>query len=161
MTAVAERPRLVGVWWRAIRPATLTAAVGPVAVGTALAFRDEAAAPLAALAALGGAMGIQIGTNLFNDYADFQKGADTEARLGPARAMQKGWLDARQVLLGTAASFALATAFGIYLVATAGWPIVVLGLVSIACGILYTGGPAPLAYVGLGDLFVMAFFGVA
>jgi len=157
----AAQPSAVGIWWQAIRPATLTAAFGPVAVGTALAHEDGRLAPLAALAALFGAVFIQIGTNLYNDYADFEKGADTEARIGPARAMQKGWLTARQVLAGTLLSFIVAALFGLYLVVTAGWPILVLGLVSIACGVLYTGGPAPLAYVGLGDLFVMAFFGVA
>ncbi len=151
----------MGIWWQAIRPATLTAAFGPVAVGTALAHRDGKLAPLAALAAVLGAVFIQIGTNLFNDYADFEKGADTEERVGPARAVQKGWLTSRQVLIGTVVSFVLAASFGMYLVLTAGWPILALGLVSIACGVLYTGGPAPLAYVGLGDVFVMAFFGVA
>lgn len=156
-----DRPSLAGIWWQAIRPATLTAAFGPVAVGTALAHHDGRLAPLSALAALLGAVFIQIGTNLYNDYADFEKGADTDARVGPARAVQKGWLTSGQVLVGTVVSFLLAAAFGLYLVLTAGWPILVLGLVSIACGVLYTGGPAPLAYVGLGDLFVMAFFGVA
>jgi 1,4-dihydroxy-2-naphthoate polyprenyltransferase len=158
-TAVAPSP--IRAWWLALRPATLTAAVGPVAVGTALAARDGRANLVAASAALIGATLLQIGTNLYNDHADHVRGADTEARLGPPRAVQRGWLSSAQILWGAGLSFALAAVAGLYLVATAGWPIVVIGLLGIACGILYTGGPAPLAYVGLGDVFVLAFFGVA
>ncbi len=149
------------IWLAAIRPATLTAGVAPVLVGTALAFSDGVFHPWPALAALAGALLIQIGTNLFNDYADFEKGADTEERIGPARAVQKGWLTAHQVAAASAVAFAAAVAVGVYLVMVAGWPIVVLGLASVACGVLYTGGPRPLGYVGLGDVFVLAFFGVA
>jgi 1,4-dihydroxy-2-naphthoate octaprenyltransferase len=148
------------VWLLAIRPATLTAALGPVAVGSALAFSDGFFDVWPALAALLGAVLIQIGTNLFNDWADFAKGADTDERLGPPRAVQRGWLTPRQVLSGAVVSFALAIAVGGYLVWHAGWPLVVIGLLSVICGVLYTGGPAPLAYTGLGDPFVMAFFGV-
>ncbi len=147
-------------WLAAIRPATLTAAIGPVAVGSALAAADGAFDVLPAAAALAGALLIQIGTNLFNDYADFVKGADTAARLGPPRAVQRGWLTARQVLGGAMGCFALAVIVGLYLVVHAGWPLVVVGALSVACGFAYTGGPAPLAYTGLGDPFVLAFFGV-
>jgi 1,4-dihydroxy-2-naphthoate octaprenyltransferase len=150
----------LGAWLKTIRPATLTAALGPVAVGSALAYRDDAFDAWPALAALAGAVMIQIGTNLFNDWADFDKGADTDARLGPPRAMQRGWLSARQILTGAVLSFGAAIAIGAYLVAHAGWPLIVVGLLSVLCGVLYTGGPAPLAYTGLGDPFVLAFFGV-
>ena len=148
------------IWWTAIRPATLTAAFGPVVVGSALADAHARFRLGPALAALLGAIFIQIGTNLFNDYADFIKGADTDERLGPDRATQKGWLTPRQVAAGSAWAFGAATLFGIYLVSIAGWPIVAIGLLSIAAGVLYTGGPWPLAYIGMGDLFVLIFFGV-
>lgn len=147
-------------WVAAVRPATLTAAVGPVVVGTALAAADDTFAPLPAAAALFGALMIQIGTNFFNDHADHVKGADTAERLGPPRAVQRGWLTSRQMLMGTAVAFGLATLAGVYLISVAGLPIAVLGLLSLAAGLAYTGGPLPLAYVGLGDLFVMLFFGV-
>ena len=163
MTAVthdAAPASRIATWLAAIRPATLTAALGPVAVGTGLAAADGKLDVLPALAALVGAMLIQIGTNLFNDWADFEKGADTEERLGPARAVQRGWLSGRQVLSGAIMSFALAIAVGIYLVVHAGPWLVAIGLVSVLCGFAYTGGPAPLAYTGMGDIFVLGFFGV-
>lgn len=161
MSALAQsRPAPLVAWLAATRPATLTAAVGPVAVGTALAAADASLAVMPALAALFGAVMIQIGTNFYNDHADHVRGADTEERVGPARAVQKGWLTSRQMLVGTAVAFLLAAAAGVYLIAVAGWPILILGLVSIAAGLAYTGGPMPLAYVGLGDVFVLAFFGV-
>lgn len=160
MAPAADRPSTLGVWWAAARPATLTASIAPVAVGTGLAHADGVLRPDAAMAALLGAMLIQIGTNFFNDYADFEKGADTEDRLGPARAAQKGWLTPRQVLAGAILAFAAAVAVGSYLVWLHGWPLVAIGLLSVACGVAYTGGPFPLAYVGLGDLFVMLFFGL-
>lgn len=157
----APRPSTARVWLAAARPQTLTAGAVPVLVGTALAFADGVGHAGAALAALAGAVFIQIGTNLFNDYEDFKRGADTAERLGPARATQRGWLTPRQVGVGTAVSFALAVLFGALLVERAGQPILVLGVVSVLCGLAYTGGPMPLAYHGLGDVFVMAFFGVA
>jgi 1,4-dihydroxy-2-naphthoate octaprenyltransferase len=141
----------------AARPATLTVAVVPVLVGTAVAGRDARLWP--ALAALVGAICIQIGTNFANDVFDYEKGADTHERLGPTRATQAGLLTPGQTRLGMAFSFALATLAGLYLVAVAGWPIVAIGLLSIASGIAYTGGPWPLGYNGLGDVFVMIFFG--
>ncbi len=138
---IDSRPREVMVWVLAIRPATLSAAISPVAVGTALAAADGLLRPLVALAALLGALLIQIGTNLFNDYADFEKGADTAERLGPARATQRGWLTPSQVLRGAFVSLSGAFLIGIYLVVVGGWPIVAIGLASLACAILYTGGP--------------------
>ncbi len=158
--AIAGRPTALEAWLAAIRPATLTAALGPVAVGTALAASDDLLALGPAAAALLGAVMIQIGTNFYNDHADHVRGADTAERLGPARAVQRGWLSSRQILTGSLVAFALATLAGAYLVAVGGLPIALLGVLSIASGIAYTGGPLPLAYVGLGDAFVMAFFGV-
>jgi 1,4-dihydroxy-2-naphthoate octaprenyltransferase len=155
-------PGSAGAWWLAIRPRTLPAAVAPVLVGAALAWSDQAFRPLPALAALAGALLIQIGTNLANDVLDYRKGADTAERIGPTRVVQAGLLSPRAVAGGAAASFALAAAVGLYLIlgAGGGWPILVLGLAALASGVLYTAGPYPLAYVGLGDLFVMAFFGL-
>ncbi|MFN3200250.1 MAG: 1,4-dihydroxy-2-naphthoate polyprenyltransferase [Bradymonadia bacterium] len=155
----ADRPSTFKVWLLAIRPATLVAGVTPVVVGTALAAAVGRMHLLAALAALLGALLIQIGTNLFNDYQDFARGADTEDRMGPARATQRGWLTARQVLQGTLVAFAAAVLVGCYLVWHGGWPVVAIGVVSVLSGLAYTGGPMPLAYHGLGDLFVVVFFG--
>jgi len=148
-------------WLLAARPKTLVAAVAPVAVGTALAYNQHAFALPAALAALAGALLIQIGTNLTNDVLDFRRGADTAERLGPTRVTQAGLLSPRAVAIGAVVAFALAFAAGAYLVAVAGWPIALLGVLAIASGVAYTAGPAPLAYVGLGDLFVLVFFGIA
>lgn len=149
----------VRAWVLAARPATLTAAFAPVAVGTACAWRVDAFRLDAALAALIGAFLIQIGTNLANDMYDFEKGADTEDRLGPMRAAQAGLLTVEQLRKGIVATFGLALAVGTYLTWIAGPVVVVIGLCSIAAGLAYTGGPFPLAYNGLGDVFVMAFFG--
>ncbi|MFT5429761.1 MAG: 1,4-dihydroxy-2-naphthoate octaprenyltransferase [Myxococcota bacterium] len=155
------RPGLIGSWIAAIRPATLTASAAPVAVGTALAIADGAFHPLAAALAFVGAALLQIGTNLYNDLSDFKKGADTEERLGPARAVQRGWLSQNEVATGTAVTFVAAALTGIYLVVLGGWPIAAIGVSGIVSGLAYTGGPKPLAYTGLGDLFVLAFFGLA
>jgi 1,4-dihydroxy-2-naphthoate octaprenyltransferase len=149
----------VQAWILAARPATLTAAFAPVAVGTACAWEAEAFRGDAALAALIGAFLIQIGTNFANDLYDFQRGADDEERLGPLRAAQAGLLDVRQLRRGIVVTFALALAVGVYLTWIAGPAVVAIGIASIAAGLAYTGGPFPLAYNGLGDLFVMAFFG--
>jgi len=155
------RPRPgVGTWLLAIRPKTLTAALAPVLVGTALAVGQGVARWLPALTALLGAVLIQIGTNFTNDYYDFRKGADTHERLGPVRVTQSGLIAPRTVLMGAAVAFGLAILSGIYLVAIGGWPIVAIGLLSVLCGYAYTGGPYPLGYHGLGDLFVFVFFGL-
>jgi 1,4-dihydroxy-2-naphthoate octaprenyltransferase len=146
-------------WVLACRPATLTAAFTPVAVGTACAFAVDKLAWGPALAALFGAFCIQIGTNLANDVFDFEKGADTSERLGPVRAVQAGLLSAREVRTGMVVAFGLATLAGLYLTWVAGWVVVAIGIASIVSGIAYTGGPYPLGYHGLGDLFVMVFFG--
>lgn len=155
------RPSGARVWWSAARPATLAASLAPVVAGTALAARDGGARWGAAFAALLGAVLIQVGTNLHNDAADHERGADGPERLGPPRATSLGWLDRRAVRLAAALALALAFAPGAYLVSVGGWPVLALGVVSVACAVLYTGGPFPLAYVGLGEPFVVGFFGVA
>lgn len=159
----SPKPSTARVWLLATRPATLTAALSPVMVGAAAAWRASGGAGYrwgAVLAALLGAMFIQVGTNLANDVFDFEKGADTAERLGPTRVTQAGLLTPRQVRAGMVASFALATAAGVYLTAVAGWAIVAIGVASIASGVAYTGGPYPLGYNGLGDVFVFVFFGL-
>ena len=144
----------------ACRPRTLTAAIAPVAAGTGLAHMHGGFALLPALAALAGAMLIQVGTNLANDYYDYRKGGDSEGRVGPVRVTQAGLIEGRAVLRGALLAFALATGAGVYLAVVAGWPVVAIGVASIASGIVYTGGRWPLAYHGLGDLFVFVFFGL-
>lgn len=158
-TLTAQRPSAVGAWFMATRPKTLVAGVVPVAVGSAVALREGHFQPLVAFAALLGALLLQVGTNLANDYYDFKRGADTADRLGPPRATQQGWLSPGAVLGGALACFGAAFLVGIYLVAVAGLPILVIGLASIAAGLAYTAGPFPLAYNGLGDVFVLVFFG--
>ncbi len=147
------------IWWQAARPKTLGAAVGPVLVGTALAARDGASHVPAAAAALAGALLIQVGTNFCNDYGDAVRGADAHGRKGPVRATQAGLVSPRAMIAATALAFLAAALCGLYLVTRGGWPIALTGAICILCGILYTAGPWPLAYVGLGDLFVLIFFG--
>jgi 1,4-dihydroxy-2-naphthoate octaprenyltransferase len=151
--------RTLRAWVLASRPATLTAAVVPVLAGTAVAHALGEFRKGPAVAALLGAMMIQIGTNLANDVFDAEKGADTHERLGPTRAVQAGLLTPSAVRAGMIVAFGLAAAAGLYLAAVAGWPVIAIGIASILSGIAYTGGPYPLGYHGLGDLFVMAFFG--
>lgn len=155
----APRPTLK-TWLMAARPKTLTAALVPVMVGTALAYGLGVGRWLPALAALVGAMLIQIGTNLTNDYYDFKKGADTAERLGPKRVTQSGLIAPGTVLASALLCFGLAVVTGIYLVVVGGWPIVAIGLASVLAGYAYTGGPFPLGYNGLGDVFVFIFFGL-
>jgi 1,4-dihydroxy-2-naphthoate octaprenyltransferase len=147
------------MWFEAARPRTLPASLAPVLIGVALAWADGAAHWPAALAALVGAALIQIGTNYANDYYDFIKGADTAARAGPRRLTQSGLASPRMMLRAALIAFGLATAVGVYLVARGGAPILLIGLASLLCGVIYTGGPFPLGYRGLGDVFVFAFFG--
>jgi 1,4-dihydroxy-2-naphthoate octaprenyltransferase len=147
--------------WLTSRPKTLSAAVVPVMAATALvAGRGHHVTAWISVCALLSAMAIQIGTNFVNDALDFVKGADRETRLGEARASQQGWFTHRMVLGLGFGFFILAFLLGIPLVLQGGWPIVVVGLVSLAMGYAYTGGPFPLAYRGFGDLFVILFFGL-
>lgn len=160
-SGIPPRPGPVKIWLQAARIPTLPAAVVPVLVGsaTAIAARGQFHVGVFA-AALIAALLIQIGTNFANDLFDFKKGADTRERKGPVRVTQAGWVTPKQVARGTAVTFGLAFAVGMYLVYVGGWPVLVIGVVSIACGMLYTAGPWPLAYNGLGDLFSFVFFGV-
>ena len=158
-SAELKRPGL-GVWILAARPRTLTAAVTPVVVGTAVAASQASFRPLPALAALFSAISLQIGTNLANDYHDFERGADTAERVGPRRVTQSGLVPPRTVRAAAIGMFALAFVLGIYLTVVGGWPIFVVGIASIAAGWAYTGGPWPLGYHGLGDAFVFVFFGL-
>jgi 1,4-dihydroxy-2-naphthoate polyprenyltransferase len=148
------------IWLAAARVRTLPAAVAPVLVGTALGAVDGTLRPLAFLAALVGAILIQVGTNLSNDYSDARRGADTEDRLGPVRVTAGGLVPPRQVLIATYVTFGLALLVGLYLVTVAGWELLAVGAASILAGVLYTGGPRPYGYEGLGELFVFLFFGV-
>lgn len=157
----AERPSTTQAWILASRPKTLPAAVGPVLVGVGLAVADGVFAWLPALAALLGALLLQIGSNLANDYFDYFKGADTEDRLGPVRVTSAGLLSPAQVRAGMVAVFGLAALVGLYLVYVGGWPILALGATAILAAITYTGGPLPYGYYGLGELFTFLFFGVA
>ena len=146
-------------WLLASRPATLTAAIVPVAVGGACAHAVGGLRWGPLLAALFGAVWIQIGTNFANDVFDAEKGADTEARLGPTRAVAAGLISARAMRIAMVFAFGLATLGGVYLTWVAGWPVMAIGVASVLSGIAYTGGPYPLGYNGLGDVFVMVFFG--
>ena len=150
----------VRLWAIAARPRTLPAAIAPVLVGTALAGSEDEFRPLAFAAALLGSVFIQIGTNLSNDYSDARRGADTEDRLGPVRVTAGGLMPPRKVLIGTYVAFGIAVAAGAYLAAVAGWELLAVGAASILAGVLYTGGPRPYGYEGLGELFVFLFFGV-
>jgi 1,4-dihydroxy-2-naphthoate polyprenyltransferase len=148
-------------WIMAARPRTLTLSITPVVVGTALAWAAERKIHwLAVLAALVGSVFIQVGTNLHNDAADFKRGGDGPERIGPPRVTASGLLTAASVNRGAMICFAIAALMGIYLVFVGGWPILLLGILSIASGWGYTAGPFPIAYTPLGELFVVAFFGV-
>ena len=146
-------------WILAIRPKTLPAAIAPVAIGTAMAFGDGLFHWPSALMALSAALCIQIGTNLSNDYFDFKKGADTADRKGPTRVTQAGLIKPQAVLAAAILFFLLAALSSVYLIHRAGFCILIIAVASIISGIFYTAGPKPLGYMGLGDLFVLIFFG--
>ena len=148
------------VWLQAARPKTLTAAAAPVFVGAGLAEAHGAFALFPVLGALTGAIFIQIGTNLANDYYDFARGGDTADRVGPVRVTQAGLISPEHVRRGMVGVLTAAALVGVYLVVVGGWPIVWIGLASLVCAVAYTGGPYPLAYHGLGDPFVFVFFGL-
>jgi 1,4-dihydroxy-2-naphthoate octaprenyltransferase len=161
MAATASSTSPLRIWLMAARIRTLPAAVAPVLVGTALAGAADIFRAGPFIAALLGSILIQIGTNLANDYSDARRGADTEDRLGPVRVTAGGLVPPRQVLIATYVTFGLAMVCGVYLVFTAGIELLFVGLASIAAGVLYTGGPKPYGYEGLGEIFVFLFFGVA
>jgi 1,4-dihydroxy-2-naphthoate octaprenyltransferase len=151
---------MVRIWIMAARLRTLPAAIAPVLVGTALAGTEGRFRPGAFVAAMLGAIFIQVGTNLSNDYSDARRGADTEDRLGPVRVTAGGLVPPRQVLMATYVTFGLAVLCGAYLVYVAGPLLLAIGAASILAGVLYTGGPRPYGYEGLGEVFVFLFFGV-
>ncbi|MFB6137499.1 MAG: 1,4-dihydroxy-2-naphthoate polyprenyltransferase [Halobacteriaceae archaeon] len=153
-------PSRARAWLVAARPQTLPAAASPVLVGTGLAVHHDVAAPLPALVALLGAALIQVGTNFANDYFDAVKGADDPDRAGFTRATASGLLSPSAVRRAAALTFGLAVCSGTYLVYLGGLPILVVGLSSVVAGVAYTGGPYPLGYHGLGDVFVFVFFGL-
>lgn len=161
--AAGTRPAQPGslrAWVLAARPPTLTASVVPVLVGSATGAAHGGFRPVAFLATLLASMCIQVGTNLANDYSDYVNGADTSARLGPPRAAQSGLLPPEAVRNAAAAVFALAVACGVYLVTVGGVPILLIGVFCVLAGVLYTGGPWPFGYHGLGDAFVFVCFGL-
>jgi 1,4-dihydroxy-2-naphthoate octaprenyltransferase len=151
---------MVRIWVMAARLRTLPAAIAPVLVGTALARTEGTFRAGAFIAALLGAIFIQVGTNLSNDYSDARRGADTEDRLGPVRVTAGGLVPPRQVLIATYITFGLAVLCGAYLVYVAGPALLLIGAASILAGVLYTGGPRPYGYEGLGEVFVFLFFGI-
>ncbi|HEY1510569.1 MAG TPA: 1,4-dihydroxy-2-naphthoate polyprenyltransferase [Solirubrobacteraceae bacterium] len=163
MTATRAQPAApsgIRIWLMAARVRTLPAAIAPVLVGTALAGWENVFHPLRFVAALVGSIFIQVGTNLSNDYSDARRGADADDRLGPVRVTAGGLVPPNQVLIATYVSFGVAVLAGVYLVAVAGWQLLLVGAASILAGVLYTGGPKPYGYEGLGELFVFLFFGI-
>ncbi len=148
-------------WFLAARPKTLSAGVVPVLVGSALAFKMQSFHWPILGACLVGSLALQIASNFINDASDFLRGADTEMRVGPLRMAQAGLLSPKALYLGAGLFFLIASLCGVYLVLQAGLPILAIGVLSIICATAYTAGPFPLAYYGLGDLFVMIFFGLA
>ena len=147
-------------WLLAARLKTLPAAVAPVVVGTAIAVREGGFDAVATLACVAVALLLQIAANFANDAFDFHRGADTAERLGPVRVTAAGLIPSRHVMLATWVMLALAMLAGVYLIWLGGWPILALGLLAVVSAVAYTGGPAPLGYAGLGDLFVFLFFGL-
>lgn len=156
----AAPPSRLRVWVSAARPRTLTAAISPVVVGSALAGRDHRFDPGAAGLCLAFALLVQVGTNFANDYYDFLHGADTAERVGPRRAVASGLVRPEQMRGAMAGTFAAAFALGLGLIHWGGPWMIAIGVASILCGVAYTAGPWPLAYVGLGDVFVFVFFGL-
>ena len=160
MAAAVSVPSGLRIWLVAARVRTLPAAIAPVLVGTALAGYAHVFHPLRFIAALIAAVFIQVGTNLSNDYSDARRGADAEDRLGPVRVTAGGLVPPKRVLVATYVSFGVAVLAGVYLVAVAGWQLLLVGAASILAGVLYTGGPRPYGYEGLGEVFVFLFFGI-
>ena len=158
----AEEPLITSLqaWMLAIRPKTLPAGAVPVVLGSALAAADGRFRFLPALVALICALGIQVATNFINEIYDFRKGADTVERLGPTRTVAAGIISEKTMIKVSASLAGSVFLLGLYLVYTAGWPILLIGVFSLLFAWGYTGGPYPIAYSGLGDLFVFVFFGL-
>lgn len=149
------------IWTLAARPKTLPAALAPVITGTAVAFHEGGAHLPSAVLALVTALLLQIAANFANDALDFRRGADTAERLGPTRITASGLISADVMLKATAIALLLAAASGLFLAVRGGWPIFLIGIAALACAVAYTGGPFPLGYLGLGEIFVFVFFGLA
>jgi 1,4-dihydroxy-2-naphthoate octaprenyltransferase len=160
VTETAVIPGRATVWWLALRPATLAAAVAPVLAGTAVAVHENGARPWAGIAALVVALALQIGVNLANDYSDFVHGADNPQRIGPLRASSSGIVAPERVKWAAIAAFAVAAITGLALSLATDWRLIVVGAACILAAWLYTGGPRPYGYLGLGELFVFIFFGL-
>ncbi|HYH12926.1 MAG TPA: 1,4-dihydroxy-2-naphthoate polyprenyltransferase [Thermomicrobiales bacterium] len=156
---VTDRPPAWKLWLLAARPKTLPAAVAPVVVGTSIAIHEDGFHALAAALALITALLLQVAANFANDALDFSHGADTGERVGPTRVTSAGLLSHRAVMRATAITLALAMVSGLWLVVRGGWPMLALGVAAIVCAVAYTGGPYPLGYLGLGEVFVFIFFG--
>lgn len=159
--AAAERPSLFQIWWLAARPWTLPASLTPIIIGTAVAIHEGRLHLPTAIVALIVALLLQIAANFANDAIDFRKGTDTEERVGPTRITAAGYVTYRQVMGATVLTLALALLFGLYLVMRGGWPFLLLGAAALICAVAYTGGPFPISYLGLGEVFVFLFFGLA
>ncbi len=158
----SSRPSALGAWFLASRPKTLTAAAAPVVVALALAWSDVMPGEfrwVPAICCLAFAILAQIAANFVNDYADYKKGADGEERKGPARAVASGWIKPRAMLIATFLTLALACCFGLATLPYGGWRLIAVGIVSCVFCLLYSAGPLPLAYIGLGDVLVISFFG--
>jgi 1,4-dihydroxy-2-naphthoate octaprenyltransferase len=160
MTAATAMPSPARVWWLALRPATLAAAVAPVLAGTAVAVHESGAQPWAGFAALVVALALQIGVNLANDYSDFVRGADTPERIGPLRASASGIVAPERVRRAAIAAFAVAGIVGLALSLATDWRLIIVGAACLLAAWLYTGGPRPYGYLGLGEVFVFIFFGL-
>jgi 1,4-dihydroxy-2-naphthoate polyprenyltransferase len=152
-------PSAARVWWLAARPATLAVSVSAVLAGTAVAVHDGRVRTLPGLGALVVAIAIQVGTNYANDYSDHVRGADRR-RVGPLRAASSGVVEPEQVRLAALVAFGVAAAVGLVVGLATSWVLVLLGALAVAAGWLYTGGPRPYGYVGLGEVFVFVFFGL-
>ena len=148
------------VWWSAVRPATLAASVAPVLAGTAVAIHEGGIRPAAGFGALLVAVAMQVGVNFANDYSDFIRGADTPRRIGPVRAAASGVIAPEQVRWAATAAFGVAGIAGLALSLATDWRLLVVGAACLLAGWLYTGGPRPYGYLGLGELFVFLFFGL-
>lgn len=157
--ATSTAPSTWQLWWMAARPKTLPAAIAPVLAGTAVAIHERGFHWLSALLALITALLLQIAANFANDALDFKRGADTHERTGPTRITASGLITADAVMRATWVTLGLAVVTGLYLVWRGGWPFLILGIAAIVCAVAYTGGPFPLGYLGLGEVFVFIFFG--
>jgi len=158
-TTSPARPSAWYLWFLAARPKTLPASIAPILLGTGVAIHKGGFHASTAIMALLTALLLQIAANFANDALDFKRGADTHERTGPTRIVASGYVSANAVLWATAITLALAILTGLYLVWRGGWPFLLLGLFAVICAVAYTGGPWPLAYLGLGEVFVFLFFG--